>query len=730
MDKLARLESIIKHLASEDGEDQDQDVLPTNPRTGVNPKPLQSSTPANPAQQKTTEADGSVAAAAAAETETTTPSGEESPTPSSLDGLFGRLVIGESKSYYVSNVLWANLANEVDEIRDMLLQPEEDDEDEDMMSPKTSHSGISSSNAALFGFCALAHSVQAYHPTFSQAVNLFAVYTENVTPQVRLFHVPTLSRIYWDAIASLESLDKNTEALLFAIYYSAVASIDDRQTLGILGMTKDAALERYRFAVEQAMARADLLNTQSLILLQTAVLFLSALRSLDESRTTWSLTALVFHIAQTMGVHRDGTMFGLKPFETEMRRRLWWHICILDTRSSVLHGFQPIAHQFSSDTKFPLHVNDADLSPGMKDFPPVRHEATDMTLLLLRCEALNTAWKIGLASPGLPRSPAPVPWRAVAAEGAASGILSLEERRAIVRDLEGRLKDTYFRDCDPSNPLLSIYSMVADLIIIQFWLLVYHLSPGSTLQHSEAGSGPASNDVDGHSTAPSESRSDASADEEMTRDRDDLFHKSIDVLELSARLLSSPSVAKWTWYAKPHIQWHAVSFVLSEICSRPPSAECDRAWKAAMAIYEIKGTMWSPIRRLMAKAGYVREMQARSKGGGPDGQAGPASGISTGTPSSGFTSTGEPSPAPGWGSYRYTTADTSALEVNPVSGPGIQQGVRGAEADDPLMDLLNFPDDPYTDDISTFGLSACSQGFSLGMMGAGSAMDGWDGCRW
>lgn len=57
-------------------------------------------------------------------------------------------MIGESKSYYVSNVLWADLANEVDEIRDMLLQPEEADEDEDMMSQKTSSSG---SNAALFG---------------------------------------------------------------------------------------------------------------------------------------------------------------------------------------------------------------------------------------------------------------------------------------------------------------------------------------------------------------------------------------------------------------------------------------------------------------------------------------------------------------------------------------------------------------------------------------------------
>lgn len=725
IDKLARLESLIQHMASENG--VDQDVTPTDSEMGVNnpelSKPL---APVKSAHQKTEIVDGSATTA----TERSTPSGRESPTSSSLDGLFGRLVIGESKSYYVSNVLWANLANEVDEIRDMLLQPEEEDEDEDMMSTKASSSGISTSNAALFGFCALAHSLQSYHPTFAQAVNLFAVYTENVAPQVRLFHMPTLSRIYWDAIASFESLDKNIEALLFAIYYSAVISIDDQQTLSILGVTKDVALERYRFGVEQAMARADLLNTQSIILLQSAVLFLSTLRSQDESRTTWSLTALIFHIAQTMGIHRDGTIFGLKPFETEMRRRLWWHICILDLRSSEFHGFQPIAHQFSSDTKLPLNVNDDDLYPGMKEFPPVRHEATDMTLLLLRCEALSTAWKIGLGSPGLPTLP--IPWRTGEAGSPGSGGMSLEERKAIVRDLEGRLKDTYFRNCDPSNPLFIIYTTVADLIIVQFWLLVYQINPDNNFRRSETGATLPSNNVDGNLSASTESSPKASADDETVGDRDHLFHKAIDVLELSVKLLYSPSIAKWLWYSKPHIQWHSVAFVLGEICSRPPSAECDRAWEAAIAIYKVKGTMWRPIRRLMAKAKYVREVQARRQNSRPAGEAGPpaASDLQTGTPISGFTTPGELSPESSWDACGYTPAVTSALGSGFTGNSEPHQGGLGGDADNALMDLLNLPDDIYTDDLSTFGLSGGSRGFSLGMMGADSAMDGWDCQPW
>lgn len=652
-------------------------------------------------------------------------------------------MIDDSKSYYVNSVLWANLASEVYEIREMLEPEEEEAEEEEQLMPsKASHSGPLSSNAALFGFRALAHSLHTYHPSLSQAVNLFAIFIENVSPQVHLFHAPTLSRVYWDSIASLDSLDKNVEALLFAIYYSAVISAEDGEITNLLGMTRVAALDRYRFAVEQAMARADLLNTQSMMLLQAVVLFLSALRSQDTSRTPWSLTTLVFHIAQTMGIHRDGTAFGLKPFETEMRRRLWWYICILDSRSSENHGFQPIVHQFSSDTKFPLHVNDTDLTPDMRDFPPERKEPTDVTLLLLRCEALSTAWKVGLASPGLPSLLFPSsPSRAGVPDGAGVGIMSLKERKAIIREMEERLKEKYIGGCDESIPLLIVYRMIADLIVKHFILLVHHITPGSTFPRSgEAGLTPASisqsdsssSKTSGSPLAPAGPRPNVPVvDDELSGDRDLVFYTSIDALELSVKVMCTPSLRKWAWYAKPHIQWHAVAFLLAEICSRPPSAECDRAWEAVCGIYEVKGSMWRPIKRLMAKARYVREMQARSELGGAGGGNVSAGSVMTAgaPPLADLASTGGSSPtATSWSPI--LTAG-SASGVHDMGYPGLYQNVLGAGADDSFMELLDLADDDmHTDEISTFGLSGIPGGFSLGMMGAGSAMDGWDGRMW
>ncbi|OIW33158.1 hypothetical protein CONLIGDRAFT_651873 [Coniochaeta ligniaria NRRL 30616] len=502
------------------------------------------------------------------------PNVSKSPTSSqggSIDRELGRLVIDDTRSYYVSNILWANLTNEIEELQNMLHEPATEDMERGVTEASTS-TGVSSlgSNASFLGFRALAHSLLGFHPPIPQSVALLRIFRENVVPLVHIFHMPTTVHLYWDAIASLDSLDKNTEALLFTIYYSAIISMESEQCLSTLGISKEAGLEKYRFVVEQAMARADLLNTQSIILLQAAVIYLSALRNEDDSRTTWSLTSLVFHIAQAMGLHRDGTAFGLKPLETEVRRRLWYYICLLDVRSSEYHGYEPIAHASRFDTKLPLHVNDSDLTLGMTEPPPERDEAIEMTFFLIRCEGMRAGRKVDSTS--LSVTPPGTAGHSVIEA------VPLESREKMVEDLKQRLQSRYLCHCDTSVPLMLVASTVARLIVARTWLKVhYPLSRMETLDASM---------------------------------RDRLFLTSIEVLDLSSLLLTHPPISKWAWHSQTHIQWHAVAFVLSEICSRPSSHDCDRAFEHVTAVYdrwarkerEKKGVMWRPIRSLMAKA--------------------------------------------------------------------------------------------------------------------------------
>lgn len=98
MEKLSRLEHIIKHLASEDKSGDKAAVAGQIEEDAGHEKGAAKS-----------EGEGKQAL--------DRPSVQASETSgdieSSLDVQFGRLVINDSKSYYVGNVLWANLANEV-----------------------------------------------------------------------------------------------------------------------------------------------------------------------------------------------------------------------------------------------------------------------------------------------------------------------------------------------------------------------------------------------------------------------------------------------------------------------------------------------------------------------------------------------------------------------------------------------------------------------------------------
>jgi hypothetical protein len=64
----------------------------------------------------------------------------------------------------------------------------------------------------------------------------------------------------------VDRLDKYLKVLVFAIYLSAAISMTPEQCMSLLREKREAAIHRYRFAVEQALARANFLNSQNLML--------------------------------------------------------------------------------------------------------------------------------------------------------------------------------------------------------------------------------------------------------------------------------------------------------------------------------------------------------------------------------------------------------------------------------------------------------------------------------
>ena len=342
-----------------------------------------------------------------------------------------------------------------------------------------------------------------------------------------------------------------------------------------LGEERSMAVKRYRFAVEQALARANLLNTQSLVLLQAACLFLMTVRREDDTKFVWSMNSLILRLAQGLGVHRDGTNFALKPFETEMRRRLWWHISLVDIRSSEDHGTDPLIHEGMFDARLPLNINDDDIHPDMTEPPEEREGFTDMTFCLIRCEVTCALRRANYACPNnkFRFGGAPPP---------------LEKWEQMIQIISSRVEERYIKHCDMNIPIHWAAATVGRLILAKLWLIVHH---------------------------PMTRKDRITNVSQATRES--LFLTAIEVLEFGRLLEADPKTAKWGWLFRTNMQWHGVAFVLSEVCVRPVCPVTDRAWNAINGLYSDwktsathkKGMLWRPLAALMKRAAATRAKQ-------------------------------------------------------------------------------------------------------------------------
>jgi Fungal specific transcription factor domain len=327
------------------------------------------------------------------------------------------------------------------EMRDILDPPSSED-DEDISSPDQSNPGSShmSHQGFIFGYSSMMNTLRTLHPSPSQVFGLMLIFEENVEPIMKILHRPTTRGIIMKASSNTDTLSKSEEALLFSVYYGAVCSLTPSQCEKQLGEDKEQLANRFRFAVEQALARANFLNSSSLMVLQAFVMFLICVRTQDDTRLVWSLSGLTTHLAQALGVHRDGTNFGLSPFETEMRRRLWWHICLLDTRAAEDHGADPSFTEAFYDAKLPLNINDDDISPETKETPKERQGTTEMTFCLIRFELSAASRRMNFAGPGPTHCGFKRPQK------------TLEEREKMIEETHKRMDALYFQYCDMTVP--------------------------------------------------------------------------------------------------------------------------------------------------------------------------------------------------------------------------------------------------------------------------------------
>lgn len=142
------------------------------------------------------------------------------------------------------------------------------------------------------------------HPPKPTVQLLHGLYFQGVDPLLKILHEPTMADLMLKGGPYLGQKpdDPAIEALSFAVYYAAVNTQDEESCKQVFGEDKMALLNRYRFAMEVFLARADFVNSMKIEVTQAFLIFLvgplpclSQRSGSGNMKSSRPLTDLMFH---------------------------------------------------------------------------------------------------------------------------------------------------------------------------------------------------------------------------------------------------------------------------------------------------------------------------------------------------------------------------------------------------------------------------------------------------
>ncbi|KAJ5396453.1 hypothetical protein N7509_004566 [Penicillium cosmopolitanum] len=513
--------------------------------------------------------------------------GSLSAKPGKMDTQFGRLVVEDpNRSHYVGSGFWSRVNDELNDLKmdtqHLALEGNESSDDEESFGQTPSTQELERSplerNSFFFrhNLNPAAPDLREFHPLPSQIPFILDIFSENVNSVTQCVYMPAVTKMIRELRGDTTRLTAVNEALLFSIYYAAITSMENDDIVINFGCTKQELNLKYRLGLEHALAKADFLNVPDLTLVQAFVNFLALLRRHDSPRFVWMMTGLAIRMAISLGLHRDGSKFAnLSPYDVEMRRRVWWSICMLDVRTSEDQGTEFTITEGSFDTKIPSNINNADIGPDIQEMAPEREGLTDMSFPRMSAQTVMIV-------------------REMMAKNAQSP--SIEEQSRLLHEIYQSTEEIYLKHATESSIAYWVSVTIARLVTAKMTLFVY-------LPHLFS-----------------------SPSEQLTSEiRAKLLVCAIEIAEYNHALNSEQACRHWRWVYQTYTHWHAIVYILIEICRVPWSPVVERAWIALHSAWLIppqshmnQNTQFCfPLKRLMSKAQTHRRSETVRLRGDP-----------------------------------------------------------------------------------------------------------------
>ncbi|KAM0300277.1 hypothetical protein HYE67_010532 [Fusarium culmorum] len=477
---------------------------------------------------------------------------------------FGRLVVDKDGGLHVGNRFWSVFCSEVDNILQAVhdVADYSDPSNTSIMTEPTANGNPSplSHLGFVFGNADFSKALDGLNPMPSQMLFIWQTYVENVDPFIKILHVPTIEKIIKDLRGNFSSCGSVTEALLFAISLAAITSLDDETVAYNFNTPKEQLLQRYQFGTEQALARVNFLSSKDITVLQALAMYLSLLPNIGAQDKVFPLTGLVLRLAKGAGLHREDDSDQHNQLQREIRRRLWWQICFVDSASRRPDASDLSVTPASFSTGLPTNINDIDIDSSTSQMPDPNQGSTGVTLCLIRCEL----WYLTQAI-------------------RADRTNSLETKLGLFNALKQKVENTYFQHLQPNKPWDSFIRTMAKLFFAKVELVIRRRPK----------------------------------DQQPT---DELLRPSIEVIRCVQLLKSESSWEKWRWQLQGQMPWHAIGVFLRQVSHCSWTQELEDAWSATVSLKETAtkdmktGYMWKSLMKLYAEAEKHREEELKRQG--------------------------------------------------------------------------------------------------------------------
>lgn len=253
-----------------------------------------------------------------------------------------------------------------------------------------------------------------------------------------------------------------------------------------------------------------------------------------------------------MGYHRDGEQLDLDPFETEMRRRVWWQIVIQDSKYAMLSGLRQTMLPLRWDTEMPQNLNDADIIPGSTEPAQPRQGPTEMAFCLM----FNEIYKFKMAADNANDAPA-------------------FEAAMLGQDLDDSAHQTAltkFRGQAQAleNRLIELENQYVDVSAGNVHKAALTIRPMITNKLSEM-------------LVPVREQPEWGT--EIFGPKDSLFKVVMMGNEQRMDAFDKLQQTGFVWFVKLHFQLDTFAVMTGQLCQRPTGSLADRAWAVTERVY-------------------------------------------------------------------------------------------------------------------------------------------------